>query len=67
LPKGFGPPFKADQMDYNYYVFAKKCLFLQDHVFIHYDCFLSPRQLDNLLVDLANERLIGNLAKVKLT
>jgi hypothetical protein len=41
------------QADTEYRPFAEKCLLLQKHIQVDYDTFLNPRELDNLLLSIA--------------
>ncbi|MPR31782.1 hypothetical protein [Salmonirosea aquatica] len=57
LPKHFKALADKEAVDKQYSNFVYKCFYLRQKIFEQYQILLTPRQLDNLLIETANNKM----------
>ena len=59
LPKELKELSDKNNVDKQYSTFAYKCFFIRDKIYKQYQILLSPRELDNLLMEIANNKSLN--------
>lgn len=60
VPESMNPLLQSKQIDLEYAKYVCKCLFLKNNIKLMYGIDLSPRHLDNILIEIANKHLTNS-------